>query len=226
MAAVEDEEDDGEVVIHPARQDLMRETAFKIKASKAEAKAANDAKDAAIRGAEAAQKRVEALMKELKAAQDDAVRARLRGASLFEDNINQKKENQELKKKHEGALADGVHRRATAARAAAHAERARNRGRAVVVRDSALHAGPTLGRLRLAVGVVAGDDVDVDGGVSLDQLMKAALPFGLWVPVLPGTRQVTVEVTFMSASGRKVQRLEKVKIVAYAGRTLVIRRAS
>jgi decaprenylphospho-beta-D-ribofuranose 2-oxidase len=34
--------------------------------------------------------------------------------------------------------------------------------------------------------------VDVDGGVSLDTLMKAALPFGLWVPVLPGTRQVTV----------------------------------
>ena len=28
---------------------------------------------------------------------------------------------------------------------------------------------------------------DVDAGVSLDQLMKAALPFGLWVPVLPGT---------------------------------------
>jgi decaprenylphospho-beta-D-ribofuranose 2-oxidase len=34
--------------------------------------------------------------------------------------------------------------------------------------------------------------VDVDGGVSLDQLMKAALPFGLWIPVLPGTRQVTI----------------------------------
>ena len=34
--------------------------------------------------------------------------------------------------------------------------------------------------------------VDVDAGVSLDTLMKAALPFGLWVPVLPGTRQVTV----------------------------------
>ena len=32
----------------------------------------------------------------------------------------------------------------------------------------------------------------VDGGVNLDQLMRAALPFGLWVPVLPGTRQVTV----------------------------------
>jgi decaprenylphospho-beta-D-ribofuranose 2-oxidase len=34
--------------------------------------------------------------------------------------------------------------------------------------------------------------VDVDAGVNLDQLMKAALSFGLWVPVLPGTRQVTV----------------------------------
>jgi decaprenylphospho-beta-D-ribofuranose 2-oxidase len=33
---------------------------------------------------------------------------------------------------------------------------------------------------------------EVDSGVSLDQLMKAALPFGLWVPVLPGTRQVTI----------------------------------
>ena len=34
--------------------------------------------------------------------------------------------------------------------------------------------------------------VDVDAGVSLDQLMRAALPYGLWVPVLPGTRQVTI----------------------------------
>ncbi|WP_375540199.1 FAD-binding protein [Nocardia sp. XZ_19_385] len=34
--------------------------------------------------------------------------------------------------------------------------------------------------------------VDVDAGVSLDTLMRAALPQGLWVPVLPGTRQVTV----------------------------------
>lgn len=34
--------------------------------------------------------------------------------------------------------------------------------------------------------------VDVDAGVSLDTLMRVALPHGLWVPVLPGTRQVTV----------------------------------
>jgi decaprenylphospho-beta-D-ribofuranose 2-oxidase len=34
--------------------------------------------------------------------------------------------------------------------------------------------------------------VDLDAGVSLDALMKAALAFGLWVPVLPGTRQVTI----------------------------------
>ena len=33
---------------------------------------------------------------------------------------------------------------------------------------------------------------DVDAGVNLDQLMRAALPLGLWVPVLPGTRQVTI----------------------------------
>ncbi|MGH3765724.1 MAG: FAD-binding protein [Pseudonocardiaceae bacterium] len=32
----------------------------------------------------------------------------------------------------------------------------------------------------------------VDAGVSLDALMRAGLPLGLWVPVLPGTRQVTV----------------------------------
>ena len=32
----------------------------------------------------------------------------------------------------------------------------------------------------------------VEAGISLDALMKALLPFGLWVPVLPGTRQVTI----------------------------------
>jgi decaprenylphospho-beta-D-ribofuranose 2-oxidase len=34
--------------------------------------------------------------------------------------------------------------------------------------------------------------VDLDGGVSLDAAMRAVLPQGLWVPVLPGTRQVTI----------------------------------
>ncbi|RMB61963.1 FAD-binding oxidoreductase [Tessaracoccus antarcticus] len=34
--------------------------------------------------------------------------------------------------------------------------------------------------------------VVADAGVSLDALMKVALPHGLWVPVLPGTRQVTL----------------------------------
>ena len=34
--------------------------------------------------------------------------------------------------------------------------------------------------------------VDLDAGVSLDELMRAALPHGLWVSVLPGTRQVTI----------------------------------
>ncbi|MDR7301849.1 FAD-binding oxidoreductase [Haloactinomyces albus] len=34
--------------------------------------------------------------------------------------------------------------------------------------------------------------VDVDTGVSLDTLMRRLLPYGLWLPVLPGTRQVTI----------------------------------
>jgi decaprenylphospho-beta-D-ribofuranose 2-oxidase len=34
--------------------------------------------------------------------------------------------------------------------------------------------------------------VRCDSGVSLDTLMRALLPFGLWLPVVPGTRQVTV----------------------------------
>ncbi|WP_167583491.1 FAD-binding protein [Kineococcus rubinsiae] len=32
----------------------------------------------------------------------------------------------------------------------------------------------------------------VDAGVSLDTLLRTVVPHGLWVPVLPGTRQVTV----------------------------------
>ena len=43
---------------------------------------------------------------------------------------------------------------------------------------------------------------------------------------LPGAPKVTVEVTFMSAAGRKVQRVEKVDVKAYAGKTLVVRRGS
>ncbi|GAA4641335.1 FAD-binding protein [Gordonia humi] len=34
--------------------------------------------------------------------------------------------------------------------------------------------------------------VDVDAGVSLDALLRRLVPLGLWLPVLPGTRQVTV----------------------------------
>lgn len=41
---------------------------------------------------------------------------------------------------------------------------------------------------------------------------------------LLGMKQVTVEVTFLSASGRKAQRLENVSLSAYAGTALVVRR--
>jgi len=43
---------------------------------------------------------------------------------------------------------------------------------------------------------------------------------------LPGASRVTVEVTFMSATGRKAQRIEKVDVKAYAGKALIVRRAS
>lgn len=77
--------------------------------------------------------------------------------------------------------------------------------RGVVVRglgrsygDAAQNAGGTaidLTRLNRILHVDAEADpptVQVQAGVSLDALMKTLLPFGLWVPVLPGTRQVTV----------------------------------
>ncbi|HEY5786109.1 MAG TPA: FAD-binding oxidoreductase [Microlunatus sp.] len=64
--------------------------------------------------------------------------------------------------------------------------------------DAAQNAGGTtldLTRLNKILQVDAeGDEptVSVQAGVSIDALMKAMLPFGLWVPVLPGTRQVTI----------------------------------
>ncbi len=78
-------------------------------------------------------------------------------------------------------------------------------GRGVVPRglgrsygDAAQNAGGTtldLTRLNRVLTVDAGSDpatTTVEAGVSLDALMRTLLPFGLWVPVLPGTRQVTV----------------------------------
>ncbi len=64
--------------------------------------------------------------------------------------------------------------------------------------DAAQNAGGTtldVTRLNKILRVDAESDpptVTVQAGVSLDHLMKALLPFGLWVPVLPGTRQVTI----------------------------------
>ena len=64
--------------------------------------------------------------------------------------------------------------------------------------DAAQNAGGTtldLTRLNKILQVDAEGDaptVSVQSGVSIDALMKALLPFGLWVPVLPGTRQVTI----------------------------------
>ncbi len=56
-------------------------------------------------------------------------------------------------------------------------------------------AGLTVDMTRLCrIHSLDGDALvaDVDAGVDLDRLMRAALPLGLWLPVLPGTRQVTV----------------------------------
>jgi decaprenylphospho-beta-D-ribofuranose 2-oxidase len=64
--------------------------------------------------------------------------------------------------------------------------------------DAAQNAGGTaldLTRLNKMLQLDAESEpptVVVQAGVSMDALMRALLPFGLWVPVLPGTRQVTV----------------------------------
>src|SRR5688500_9351655 len=64
--------------------------------------------------------------------------------------------------------------------------------------DAAQNAGGTaldLTKMNRILSLDASGDpatVTVQAGVSLDSLMRALLPFGLWVPVLPGTRQVTV----------------------------------
>ena len=62
--------------------------------------------------------------------------------------------------------------------------------------DPAQNAGGTVlvmtGLDRIHAIDAASGLVDVDAGVSLDTLMRAALPHGLWLPVLPGTRQVTI----------------------------------
>ena len=62
--------------------------------------------------------------------------------------------------------------------------------------DPAQNAGGVVldltGMDRLLDVDVAGAQVSVEAGVSLDTLVRSLLPFGLWVPVLPGTRQVTV----------------------------------
>jgi decaprenylphospho-beta-D-ribofuranose 2-oxidase len=64
--------------------------------------------------------------------------------------------------------------------------------------DAAQNAGGTaldLTRLNKILHVDAESEpptVTVQAGVSLDALMRALLPFRLWVPVLPGTRQVTI----------------------------------
>ncbi|MGW1682073.1 FAD-binding protein [Saccharopolyspora sp. NPDC002376] len=62
--------------------------------------------------------------------------------------------------------------------------------------DPAQNAGGTVIDMT-ALDRVRQIDVDdatvvVDAGISLDTLMRRLLPHGLWLPVLPGTRQVTV----------------------------------
>jgi len=93
---------------------------------------------------------------------------------------------------------------AIAAAVAREAERrASGDGRGVIARglgrsygDVAQNGGGLVVDMSALDRILAIDDaaatVTVEAGASLDALMRAALPHGLWVPVLPGTRQVTV----------------------------------
>ena len=62
--------------------------------------------------------------------------------------------------------------------------------------DAAQNAGGVVldvtSRDRILRVDVEGAEVDVEAGASLDQLMRLLLPLGLFVPVTPGTRYVTV----------------------------------
>src|SRR5947199_5966665 len=70
------------------------------------------------------------------------------------------------------------------------------RGLARSYGDAAQNAG---GRVVLATGLdrlhdldLARATIDVDAGTSLDWVMRTLVPLGLFVPVTPGTRYVTV----------------------------------
>lgn len=76
-------------------------------------------------------------------------------------------------------------------------------GRGVITRglgrsygDPAQNAGGTVLDLTAWDAILDVDarrpSVRVQSGVSLDRLLRALLPLGLWLPVVPGTRQVTV----------------------------------
>ncbi|MFP5416803.1 MAG: FAD-binding protein [Actinomycetes bacterium] len=93
----------------------------------------------------------------------------------------------------------------TIARAVAQAadERADGRGRGILARglgrsygDVAQNGGGLVVDMTALDRVLhidaAASRVTVEAGVSLDALLRAALPHGLWVPVMTGTRQVTV----------------------------------
>ncbi len=62
--------------------------------------------------------------------------------------------------------------------------------------DPAQNAGGTVLDLTgwdALIGIdTSAPSVRVQAGISLDRLMRALLPYGLWLPVVPGTRQVTV----------------------------------